>query len=181
MLAFVLRRVLQSLLVILVVALVAFGLFRYVGDPSTTWSARTPATSIAPRCASASASTIPCWCSSPASPGKRGARRVRPLLPPGAQGLDPDRRAAAGDARAELRRRAAGARRRRADGRLYRAQPRPAVEQSCSWRCRWSAYRLPTFLIGILLILVFSVLLGWLPAYGRRRGRPPRLVDDRAC
>ncbi len=26
---------------------------------------------------------------------------------------------------------------------------------------------LPTFLIGILLILVFSVLLGWLPAYGR--------------
>ena len=26
---------------------------------------------------------------------------------------------------------------------------------------------LPTFLIGILLILVFSVLLGWLPSYGR--------------
>src|SRR5258708_18515621 len=33
MIAFVLRRLLQSLLVILVVALVAFGLFRYVGDP----------------------------------------------------------------------------------------------------------------------------------------------------
>ncbi len=26
---------------------------------------------------------------------------------------------------------------------------------------------LPTFLIGILLILVFSVLLGWLPSFGR--------------
>ena len=26
---------------------------------------------------------------------------------------------------------------------------------------------LPTFLIGILLILVFSVQLGWLPSYGR--------------
>ena len=26
---------------------------------------------------------------------------------------------------------------------------------------------LPTFLIGILLILIFSVLLGWLPSYGR--------------
>ena len=26
---------------------------------------------------------------------------------------------------------------------------------------------LPTFLIGILLILVFAVLLGWLPSFGR--------------
>ena len=26
---------------------------------------------------------------------------------------------------------------------------------------------LPTFLIGILLILVFAVILGWLPSYGR--------------
>src|SRR5258708_15347353 len=33
MIAFVLRGLLQSLLVILVVALVAFGVFRYVGDP----------------------------------------------------------------------------------------------------------------------------------------------------
>jgi peptide/nickel transport system permease protein len=36
MLAFVLRRVLQSLVVMLVVALVSFALFRYVGDPIST-------------------------------------------------------------------------------------------------------------------------------------------------
>jgi peptide/nickel transport system permease protein len=33
MLAYVLRRVFQSLLVLLVVGLVAFAMFRYVGDP----------------------------------------------------------------------------------------------------------------------------------------------------
>ncbi|HRM69655.1 MAG TPA: ABC transporter permease, partial [Thauera phenylacetica] len=31
--AFILRRLLQSVLVMLTVALVAFGLFRYIGDP----------------------------------------------------------------------------------------------------------------------------------------------------
>jgi peptide/nickel transport system permease protein len=36
MLAFILRRVLQSLVVMLVVALVSFALFRYVGDPIST-------------------------------------------------------------------------------------------------------------------------------------------------
>ncbi len=40
MLAFVIRRVLQSIVVMLVVALIAFMLFRYVGDPISRWSAR---------------------------------------------------------------------------------------------------------------------------------------------
>lgn len=38
---------------------------------------------------------------------------------------------------------------------------------------------LPTFFIGILLILVFSVWLGWLPSYGRRRDGCIWLVDNR--
>ena len=33
MFAFILRRLLQSVLVMLTVALVSFGLFRYIGDP----------------------------------------------------------------------------------------------------------------------------------------------------
>ena len=36
---------------------------------------------------------------------------------------------------------------------------------------------LPTFLIGILLILVFSVWLGWLPSFGRGDVGAARLVD----
>ena len=42
-----------------------------------------------------------------------------------------------------------------------------------------SACSLPTFLIGILLILVFAVYLGWLPSLRPRRRRAARLVDDR--
>ena len=38
---------------------------------------------------------------------------------------------------------------------------------------------LPTFLIGILLILLFAVLLGWLPSYGRGETVGHRLVDHR--
>ena len=41
---------------------------------------------------------------------------------------------------------------------------------------------LPTFLIGILLIFIFSVDLGWLPSFGRgRRGDGLRLLDDRTA
>ena len=38
---------------------------------------------------------------------------------------------------------------------------------------------LPTFLIGILLILVFAVILGWLPSFGRGDTVALRLVDHR--
>ena len=38
---------------------------------------------------------------------------------------------------------------------------------------------LPTFLIGILLILVFAVCCGWLPSFGRGETRAARLVDHR--
>ena len=40
---------------------------------------------------------------------------------------------------------------------------------------------LPTFLIGILLILVFSVLLGWLPSYGRGTTVDARLAGPPGC
>ena len=50
----------------------------------------------------------------------------------------------------------------------------------CSWSSAWSACRLPTFLIGILLILVFSVLLGWLPSFGRGDVVRSRLLEHRA-
>ena len=37
---------------------------------------------------------------------------------------------------------------------------------------------LPTFLLGILLILVFSVWLGWLPSFGRGDGGASRRLVD---
>jgi peptide/nickel transport system permease protein len=40
---------------------------------------------------------------------------------------------------------------------------------------------LPTFLIGILLILVFAVMLGWFPSFGRGEVVKHRLVDHRVA
>ena len=39
---------------------------------------------------------------------------------------------------------------------------------------------LPTFLIGILLILIFAVTLNWLPSFGRGEVRRDRALDHRA-
>jgi ABC-type microcin C transport system permease subunit YejB len=68
MLAIILRRLGQAILVMLVVALIAFALFRFVGDPINQMVGIE--TSVEERCASSSASTIRCGCSSPASCGR---------------------------------------------------------------------------------------------------------------
>jgi len=56
--------------------------------------------------------------------------------------------------------------RRHPDGRLYGA-PTKLVVRPVLLAASLVGISLPTFLIGILLILVFAVQLGWLPSYGR--------------
>ena len=166
MIAFVLRRLLQSLLVILVVALVAFGLFRYVGDPINNMVGQD--TSEVDRAALRQRLGL----DDPvlvqfgrfvgnAARGEFGlsfrqGRKVSTLI---AERLP---------ATLELSFVAAllalivgvpmgvytGLNRERLSSKLFLALSLVGIS-------------LPTFLIGILLILVFSVLLGWLPAYGR--------------
>jgi peptide/nickel transport system permease protein len=72
MLAFVLRRLLQAIVVMLVVAFVAFLLFQYVGDPVTQMLGQdaTPRGS-RPPCALISASISRSSCSSPLSSAMR--------------------------------------------------------------------------------------------------------------
>jgi peptide/nickel transport system permease protein len=166
MIAFVVRRLLQSLLVILVVALVAFGLFRYVGDPINNMVGQD--TSEVDRAALRQRLGL----DDPvlvqfarfvgnAAQGEFGlsfrqGRKVSTLI---AERLP---------ATLELSFVAAllalvvgvpmgvytGLNRERLSSKLFLALSLVGIS-------------LPTFLIGILLILVFSVLLGWLPAYGR--------------
>jgi peptide/nickel transport system permease protein len=166
MLAFVLRRVLQSLLVILVVALVAFGLFRYVGDPINNMVGQD--TSDVDRAALRQRLGLDdpvlvqfARFAGNAARGEFGlsfrqGRKVSTLI---AERLP---------ATLELSFVAAllalvvgvpmgvytGLNRERLSSKLFLALSLVGIS-------------LPTFLIGILLILVFSVLLGWLPAYGR--------------
>ncbi len=166
MIAFVLRRLLQSLLVILVVALVAFGLFRYVGDPINNMVGQD--TSEVDRAALRQRLGLDdpvlvqfARFAGNAAQGEFGlsfrqGRKVSTLI---AERLP---------ATLELSFVAAllallvgvpmgvytGLNRERLSSKLFLALSLVGIS-------------LPTFLIGILLILVFSVLLGWLPAYGR--------------
>ncbi len=166
MIAFVLRRLLQSLLVILVVALVAFGLFRYVGDPINNMVGQD--TSEVDRAALRQRLGLddPVLVQFARFVGNaargefglsfRQGRKVSTLI---AERLP---------ATLELSFVAAllalivgvpmgvytGLNRERLSSKLFLALSLVGIS-------------LPTFLIGILLILVFSVLLGWLPAYGR--------------
>ena len=51
--------------------------------------------------------------------------------------------------------------------RLHRAAAKQLACRTSCWPTSLVGVSLPTFLIGILLILVFAVQLGWLPSFGR--------------
>ncbi len=166
MAAFIIRRLLQAVLVMLVVGFIAFSLFQFVGDPVASMLGQD------------------------ATP--EDARRVRTLL-----GLDSPwyvqfwhfvERAVHGDfgqsfkyrrtvseliadrlpATLELSMAAAllalvvgipmG---------VYTALKRNTIVSHVLMAVSLIGVSLPTFLIGILLILVFAVTLGWLPSFGR--------------
>ncbi|HZP86822.1 MAG TPA: ABC transporter permease [Burkholderiales bacterium] len=166
MIAFVLRRILQSLTVMLAVGLIAFGLFRFVGDPINNMVGQ--------------------------DTGDRDREELRQSL-----GLnDPFvvqfarflKNAAHGEFGVSYRQG------RRVSTLIAERLP-ATLELSLTaalfalvvgvplgiytglHRTKWTSklvlalslvgVSLPTFLIGILLILVFSVMLGWLPGFGR--------------
>ena len=166
MLAFVLRRIAQAVLVMLAVGLIAFSLFTFVGDPVASMLGQD------------------------ATP--EAHERITRLL-----GLDQPfyvqyanflGRALQGDFGLSLRQA-------RPVSTLFVERLPATLELSCvaallslvagipmgvytalkrdSWLAQFFlaisliGVSLPTFLIGILLILVFAVLLGWLPSFGR--------------
>jgi peptide/nickel transport system permease protein len=166
MIAFAIRRLLQSVSVMLVVALVAFSLFRFVGDPINNMVGQ--------------------------DTGDKDRQELRKEL-----GLDDPvvvqfARFAANAARGEF---GVSYRQGRKVSTLLAERLPATIELSVTaalfallvgvpmgvytglHRERWLSkvflalsllgVSLPTFLIGILLILVFSVVLGWLPAFGR--------------
>ena len=67
MLVFILRRLMQAVIVMLTVAFLAFMLFQYVGDPVTSLLVRTLRKSSVTNCARIWAWTSPSQCSSPSS------------------------------------------------------------------------------------------------------------------
>ncbi len=97
---------------------------------------------------------------------QRRARRLRALAAPGTQRRHADQGAPAGDAGAVHGRGAARAARRHSAG-VYAALRRGSWGAQLLLATSLVGVSLPSFLIGILLILVFAVQLGWLPSFGR--------------
>jgi len=166
MFAFVLRRLLQAVLVMLTVAFIAFMLFQYVGDPVTNLLGQdaTPAQRQQLRVDLGLDQPFPVQFAKFAGNAVQGefglslrqGRRVSALI---AERLP---------ATLELSLTAAAI----ALGLgipmgVYTALRRNTFGSQLLMTVSLLGVSLPTFLIGILLILVFSVTLKWLPSFGR--------------
>jgi peptide/nickel transport system permease protein len=166
MLAFILRRLAQAVLVMLAVGLIAFSLFRFVGDPVTFMLGQDATPEQRQEVTRALGLDKPFHVQylsflGNAVQGEFGMslRQVQPV-----SRLISDRLPATLELSlvAALFALVAGI----PMGVYTALRPRSLLSQALL-ALSLAGVSLPTFLIGILLILVFSVQLGWLPSFGR--------------
>lgn len=166
MLGFLIRRIIQSVFVMLAVALIAFMMFRFMGDPVNSLVAENASTEERDAVRTRLGLDQPIWVQygrfvARATTGDfglswRNARPVSTLL------------SERFPATAELVLVAAGLSLALGIplGILTALRPNSFSAQSLQF-LSLIGISLPTFVTGILLILVFSVWLGWLPSFGR--------------
>ena len=167
MIAYLLRSVAQAVVVMLAVALIAFSMFRFVGDPVANMVGQEASVADREELAERLGLNQPFVVQFAEFVAGRRARTVRHLVSPGPAGRRPSGRAAAGDGRA---RRALGAVRagpRHCVRRLHRGATGMASFAHAVMSLSLIGVSLPTFLIGIGLIYLFAVELRWLPSFGR--------------
>jgi len=166
MLAFILRRVLQSALVMLVVAFIAFGLFNFTGDPVQFMVGQDTTMEERARLRSELGLDQPFYVQfvryvRNAAQGEFGlslrqARKVSTLIK---ERLPATIELATAAALLAI---AVGI-----PLGVFTALRRNSVASHVLLAASLIGVSLPTFMIGILLILVFAVQLGWLPSFGR--------------
>ena len=166
MTAFVLRRMMQALVVMLAVGLIAFALFRFVGDPVIFMLGQDATPEDRARMTHDLGLDRPFYVQyasfvSRAVRGELGLslRQLRPVSTLIAERLP-----------ATLELSLVAALLAVAVGipmGVYTALRRRSWLSQCFLALSLAGVSLPTFLIGILLILVFAVNLGWLPSFGR--------------
>ncbi len=166
MLAFILRRLAQAALVMLTVGLIAFSLFRFVGDPVLFMLGQEATPEDRVRLTQLLGLDQPFYVQyagfvARALQGEFGIslRQVRPVSGMILERLPATLELALVAAVLAL---VAGI----AMG-VYTALRRNSWLSQALLALSLIGVSLPTFLIGILLILVFAVLLGWLPSFGR--------------
>jgi peptide/nickel transport system permease protein len=166
MLAFVLRRLMQALLVMLAVGLIAFALFRFVGDPVVFMLGQDATPEERARMTRDLGLDRPFYVQygifvARAALGEFGLslRQLRPVSTLIVERLPATLELSFVAALLAL---AAGI-----PMGVYTALRRGSFLSQCLLALSLAGVSLPTFLIGILLILVFAVNLGWLPSFGR--------------
>ncbi len=166
MLAFVLRRLVQAALVMLVVGLIAFAMFRFVGDPVVFMLGQDATPEERVRMTQALGLDQPFYVQyatylARAAQGEFGLslRQLRPVSTLIVERLPATLELSLVAALFAL---AAGI-----PMGVYTALRRNSWLSQALLAISLIGVSLPTFLIGILLILVFAVILGWLPSFGR--------------
>ena len=166
MLAFVLRRLMQALLVMLAVGLIAFALFRFVGDPVVFMLGQDATPEDRAQMTRDLGLDRPFYVQyasfvARAVRGEFGLslRQLRPVSTLIVERLPATLELSLVAALLAL---TAGI-----SMGVYTALRRGSFLSHCLLALSLAGVSLPTFLIGILLILVFAVNLGWLPSFGR--------------
>ena len=166
MLAFILRRIAQAVVVMLTVGLIAFSLFRFVGDPVIFMLGQDATPEDRERMTKLLGLDQPFYVQYAQFVGRAvqgefglSLRQVRPVSTLLLERMPATLELAAIAALFAL---AAGI-----GLGVYTALRRNTWISQVLLAVSLIGVSLPTFLIGILLILVFAVLLGWLPSFGR--------------
>ena len=166
MLAFILRRAAQAALVMLAVGLIAFSLFRFVGDPVLFMLGQDATPEDRVRITRLLGLDQPFY----VQYGSFVSRAVRGEFGLSLRQAQPVSKLIAERLPATLELSAVAALFALAGGvgmGVYTALRRNTWLSQFLLAVSLIGVSLPTFLIGILLILVFAVLLGWLPSFGR--------------
>ncbi|MEW6691017.1 MAG: ABC transporter permease [Pseudomonadota bacterium] len=166
MLAFVLRRLVQAVVVMLAVGLIAFSLFRFVGDPVLFMLGQDVTPEDRARITQQLGLDRPFYVQYASFVGRAlqgefglSLRQAQPVSKLIAERLPATLELSLVAALLAL---AGGI-----SMGVYTALRRDSWLSQCLLALSLIGVSLPTFLIGILLILVFAVLLGWLPSFGR--------------
>ena len=166
MLAFILRRLAQAVLVMLAVGLIAFSLFRFVGDPVLFMLGQDATSEDRVRITQMLGLDRPFY----VQYANFVARAVRGEFGLSLRQAQPVSKLIAERLPATLELSAVAALLALAGGvsmGVYTALRRNSWLSQVMLAVSLIGVSLPTFLIGILLILVFAVQLGWLPSFGR--------------
>jgi peptide/nickel transport system permease protein len=166
MLSYILRRVFQSVLVLLVVGLVAFAMFRFVGDPIDTMLGQERTMEDIERLRESLGLNKPFFVQYWDFLVRAVQGDLGDFLPAGAARGRDHRRTSARDAGTGGRVRGLRADLRDRLRHLHR-DPAGRVRGQRDHDDLLIGVSLPTFLIGILLIYLFAVELSWLPSFGR--------------